>query len=75
MNWQGTRVLVAGGAPFIGSHLTDVLVERGVKVRILDYLLSGRLENIHKHLTADRIEFTQADLREPCVVWVALKGK
>jgi len=43
------RVLVTGGAGFIGSHLCDVLVRRGDKVFVLDDLSTGRFENI-EHL-------------------------
>jgi nucleoside-diphosphate-sugar epimerase len=46
MNWQEKRTLVTGGASFVGSHLTDALAERGAKVRIVDDLTSGKLENI-----------------------------
>ncbi|MFZ5596397.1 MAG: NAD-dependent epimerase/dehydratase family protein [Bacillota bacterium] len=42
------RVLVTGGAGFIGSHTVDVLVEAGFRVAVLDNLSSGSMENI-KH--------------------------
>jgi len=41
--WQSRHILITGGASFIGSHLTDVLVERGAKVRIVDNLSGGKL--------------------------------
>ena len=44
--WTGKRVLVTGGASFIGSTLTDQLLARGAKVRIVDDLTSGHLDNI-----------------------------
>jgi len=44
------RVLVTGGAGFIGSHLCDALVARGDEVFVLDNLSTGRYENI-EHLT------------------------
>ena len=74
MNWQGRKVLVTGGASFIGSHLVDALVARGAQVRVVDDLSSGKLENIKHHLTNGAIEFVQADLREPGVTRMALKG-
>lgn len=67
MDWNDCRVLVTGGASFIGSHLVDALVERGALVRVVDDLSSGKLDNIRGHLEAGRVEFRQADLREPGV--------
>jgi nucleoside-diphosphate-sugar epimerase len=71
---QNRHVLVTGGASFIGSHLTDALVERGAKVRIVDDLSSGKLENIQQHLAQGTVEFIQADLREPGVTRMAMRG-
>lgn len=65
MNWQNRKVLITGGASFIGSHLTDALVERGAKVRIVDDLSSGKLENIHPHPANGTIEFVQTDRGNP----------
>ena len=73
MDWNGREVLVTGGASFIGSHLVDSLVTRGARVRVVDNLSSGRLENIAGHVEADRIEFVQADLREPGVARDAVR--
>ncbi|MGB8951132.1 MAG: SDR family NAD(P)-dependent oxidoreductase [Candidatus Aminicenantales bacterium] len=73
MDWKNVKVLVTGGASFIGSHLVDSLVEKGGKVRIVDDLSSGRLENIQGHLTEKRVEFIQADLREPNVTRKAVQ--
>ena len=68
MNWSAQKVLVTGGASFIGAHLVDALVERGARVRIVDDLSSGRLENIQGHLVNGQVDFIQADLREPGVL-------
>ncbi len=73
-SWQNRRVLVTGGASFIGSHLVDTLVERGAKVRVVDDLSSGKLENIQHHLAKGSVEFIQADLREPGVTRAAMQG-
>ena len=59
------KILVAGGAGFIGSHLCDRLLERNHQVVILDNLHTGSLENI-EHLLARRdVEFIQGDVAEP----------
>lgn len=72
--WNGRRVLVTGGASFIGSHLTDALIERGAKVRIIDDLTSGSLENIQQHLADGAVEFVKADLREPGITRMAVQA-
>ena len=74
MDWQGTHTLVTGGASFIGSHLVDALLARGAKVRVVDDLTSGRLENLRDHLAAGRVEFIQADLRHAGVTRAAMQG-
>jgi len=71
--WTDRRVLVTGGASFIGSHLVDALVGQGARVRIVDDLSSGRLDNIRHHLNAGSVEFVQADLREPGVARAAMR--
>jgi nucleoside-diphosphate-sugar epimerase len=71
---KGCRILVTGGASFIGSHLVDALVERGARVRVVDDLSSGKLENIRGHLANCTVEFIQADLREPGVARAAMQG-
>lgn len=64
-NWKNRKVLVTGGASFIGSHLVDALVERGAQVRVVDDLSSGKLENLAKYdLFKDPMRFYEADLRE-----------
>lgn len=72
--WDRKKVLVTGGASFIGSHLVDALVERGARVHVVDDLTSGRLSNIEQHLKGGRVTFLQADLREPGVTRTAMKG-
>jgi len=72
--WKDRPVLVTGGASFIGSHLVDALVARCARVRVVDDLTSGKLENIQEHVAAGRVEFLQADLREPGVARKAIEG-
>src|SRR3989338_4109508 len=42
------KIVVTGGAGFIGSHLVDALVERGFKVHVIDNLSAGKKENVNK---------------------------
>ena len=72
--WQGRTALVTGGAAFIGSHLVDALVARGAKVRVVDNLSSGHLDNLRDHLDAGRIEFQEADLLDPAAARRAVAG-
>jgi nucleoside-diphosphate-sugar epimerase len=74
MNWQDRRVLVTGGASFIGSNLVYALVERGAKVRVIDDLSSGKRENIGDLLEKGKIEFVEGDLREQGVAERAVAG-
>ncbi len=74
MNWHDRNVLVTGGASFIGSSLVDALVDRGARVRIVDDLSSGKLENIRTHVGEGRVEFMKGDLRQQDVAERAVKG-
>ncbi len=56
------RLLVTGGAGFIGSHLSRSLLEHGHSVRVVDDLSTGFLHNLDA--IADDIEFVEADLRD-----------
>jgi UDP-glucose 4-epimerase len=60
-------VLVTGGAGFIGSHLVDALLAQGRRVRVLDNLSTGTLDNLAHSLAG--VEFIAGDLRdfEACV--------
>ena len=57
-----SRVIVTGGAGFIGSHLTEELVRRGYQVIILDNLSKGRMSNIEPVLKNGSAEFVQGDI-------------
>ena len=53
------RVLVTGGAGFIGSHIVEDLLARGLEVAVLDNLATGKRENVPKG-----VPFFRVDLRD-----------
>jgi UDP-glucose 4-epimerase len=68
------RILVTGGAGFIGSHIVDRLVEEGYAVRVIDNLSSGRLENLAQHRGNPQVEVIVGDLKKPEDALKALEG-
>lgn len=54
--------VVTGGAGFIGSHMVDVLVDRGFNVRVIDNLVGGREHNLAHHAGAGRVAFRRGDI-------------
>ena len=58
--WKESKVLVTGGASFIGSHLVDKLLSLGASITVVDNLSSGKLENLHK--SRNKIKFIKKDL-------------
>jgi nucleoside-diphosphate-sugar epimerase len=72
---RGKKILVTGGASFIGSHLVDALVEEEPEcIRVVDNLSSGKIENIKVHIDTGKIEFHQRDLLEPTIANEMIKG-
>jgi UDP-glucose 4-epimerase len=55
--------VVSGGAGFIGSHMVDLLLERGFRVVVIDNLSRGRLDNLAQHRDDPRCEVHQVDAR------------
>ncbi len=74
MNWKAKKVLVTGGASFIGSHLVDRLVELGAAIRVVDDLSTGLMANVQAHLASNAIELIHDDLLEPGVARSAVAG-
>ncbi|MBI2934411.1 MAG: SDR family oxidoreductase [Chloroflexi bacterium] len=69
MTSNAPKVIVTGGAGFIGSHLSEELVARGYKVVIVDDLSTGKLENIQPLLSPPgnrpaRIEFVRGSITD-----------
>ena len=60
-------LLVTGGAGFIGSHLTDLLLGRGIEVTVLDNLTSGRPANLREAEKHAGFRFFNGDIRDPAI--------
>lgn len=61
---RGRIAVVTGGAGFIGSHMVDVLVERGYAVRVIDSLVGGREANLAHHAGKADVAFEARDIRD-----------
>jgi UDP-glucose 4-epimerase len=59
-------ILVTGGAGFIGSHLTDKLIEKGYKVIVIDNLSTGRKNNINP-----KAKFYKIDVCNPKIFQIS----
>jgi len=59
------KVLVTGGAGFIGSHLVDALMERGFHVKVVDNLSNGSICNLQSWLDNPCFELIKGDLKDP----------
>ena len=64
------RILVTGGAGFIGSHLCERLLNQGNQVICLDNCFTGRKENVFHLLDNHRFEFVRHDITQPILVEV-----
>ena len=62
------RFLITGGAGFIGSHLSDLLIEHDHAVHVLDDLSTGSIENIHHLEDHPRFEYTIGSAEDHAVV-------
>jgi len=64
MEIKEKRVVVTGAAGFIGSNLTDNLLEQGAEVVGIDNLFNGRLENLEEAFKNKRFQFHKGDIRD-----------
>ena len=65
------KILVTGGAGFIGSHLIERLLAQGHAVRVLDNLSTGKRSNLPQHA---ELEFVQGDVGDNATVVSAIQG-
>lgn len=68
------RVLVTGGAGFIGSHLVDALVARGDEVIVVDNLSVGSRENLAHHAGSGRVHLEVIDVLDKLALGAAMRG-
>jgi UDP-glucose 4-epimerase len=71
---EGSRVLVTGGAGFIGSHLVDYLIHMSCQVVVLDDLSSGSMERLEHHQGTDQLSVIHGSVLDPIKVGDACRG-
>jgi UDP-glucose 4-epimerase len=69
-----SKVLVTGGAGFIGSHLVDRLVDRGDHVVVVDSMRRGKRATLEKHVLRSRVRLVEGDIRDFDVLASAVEG-
>ena len=74
MTLTNQTILVTGGAGFIGSHLVEVLIERGFSVVVLDNLRNGSLEKLAAVVDSPRFRFVRGDILDLDTCYRATKG-
>ncbi|XP_050240007.1 UDP-glucuronic acid decarboxylase 2-like isoform X1 [Quercus robur] len=67
---KGLRILVTGGAGFVGSHLVDRLIKGGDTVIVVDNFFTGRKDNLVQHFGSPRFELIRHDVVEPILLEV-----
>jgi nucleoside-diphosphate-sugar epimerase len=70
---KNSRILVTGGAGFIGSHIVDKLIGADAEVTVLDNLDTGKMENIAQHKQNRNFHFVNGDIRDFNLVKKILK--
>nr|AGK44134.1 UDP-glucuronate decarboxylase protein 1 [Populus tomentosa] len=70
IGWKSLRIVVTGGAGFVGSHLVDKLISRGDEVIVIDNFFTGRKENLVHLFRNPRFELIRHDVVEPILLEV-----
>ena len=68
------KVIVTGGAGFIGSHLVDACLSRGYEVTVIDNLSVGRLENLTAHKSNSRLRIVKAEVENQTQIASLFQG-
>ncbi|ROS00119.1 UDP-glucose 4-epimerase [Sinobacterium caligoides] len=74
MSFANKKVLVTGGAGFIGSHLVDVLLAANYDVKVLDNLSNGKIDNIKQHFGDENFEFMLGNITQREDIEEAMSG-
>ncbi len=74
MNFKEKRIIITGAAGFIGSNLTDSLLEEGAEVVGIDNLFNGRMENLDEAFKYDNFKFYKGDIRDLNFLLDVFKG-
>jgi len=74
MNFKPSKILITGGAGFIGSHFVDRLMMDGQKVTVFDNLSNGSLKNLERWLENERFRFIKGDLKKPSDIEKTVKN-
>lgn len=69
------KVVVTGGAGFIGSHLVKRLLADGCEVCVVDNLSTGKIKNIEEFLDSNAFEFIEGDVRDIDLIMKIVRGK
>jgi dTDP-glucose 4,6-dehydratase len=72
---DGHRILVTGGAGFVGSHVVDALIARGCEVVVVDNFITGSKDNVAQLADHPRFALVDADVCEPLPAHGVLAGR